>query len=306
MRNIVVGTRGSRLALLQVEEVLAALGERAGWSFELRVITTEGDRDRTTPIAGLGGRGVFVKAIEGSLLAGEVDLAVHSLKDMTTIETPGLVVASVPRRASPLDAVYSPTGQTLEDLGEAARVATGSPRRSAQVRARFPGLTVVDIRGNVDTRRQKVEQGFAGALIVAQAALDRLGFADSTTTHVLDAATMLPAPGQGALACQVRADDHGLAELLSTIEDPTSRAEVDAERAFLRAFGTGCQTPIAALGRVSGDRLTLEGLVVSPDGCESVRVTASGSLDGAAALGAALAAEALREGAAALIEAGRP
>ncbi len=305
MRNIVVGTRGSRLALLQVEEVLAALGERAGWSFELRVITTEGDRDRTTPIAGLGGRGVFVKAIEGSLLAGEVDLAVHSLKDMTTIETPGLVVASVPRRASPLDAVYSPTGQTLEGLGEAARVATGSPRRSAQVRAQFPGLTVVDIRGNVDTRRQKVEQGFADALIVAQAALDRLGLADSMT-HVLDAATLLPAPGQGALACQVRADDHGLAELLSTIEDPTSRAEVDAERAFLGAFGTGCQTPIAALGRVSGARLTLEGLVVSPDGRESVRVTASGPVDDAAALGAALAAEALREGAAALIEAGRP
>ena len=301
MRKVVVGTRGSRLALLQTEEVLAALGEQAGWSFEVRVIATEGDRDRTTPIAGLGGRGVFVKEIERALSAEEIDLAVHSLKDMTTVETPGLVIAAVPHRASPLDAAYVPSGGTLDSLAEGARVATGSPRRAAQLRAHFPGLAVTDIRGNVDTRREKVQSGVAEALIVAQAALDRLGIVDDSTTS-LNPSTMLPAPGQGALACQVRVDDRGLAELLATIQDGASRAEVDAERAFLAGFGSGCQTPIAALARAEGARIALEGLVISPDGRQIVRVDGIGPMADAARLGASLAESALRQGAATLIE----
>lgn len=300
MRSVAVGTRGSRLALLQTEEVLRALEGVPGWSFEPRVISTEGDRDRSTPISGIGGRGVFVNEIERALLAGEIDLAVHSLKDMTTSETAGLVVAAVPPRGSPFDAAYIPSGQLLEELAVGARVATGSPRRAAQLRAHVPALEIVDIRGNVDTRRQKVRDGWAHALIVAQAAVDRLGLVDFATETILPS-VMLPAPGQGALACQVRAGDHELIELLASIEDAASRAEVDAERAFLAGFGTGCTTPIAALGRATGDHLVLEGLVMSPDGHEAVRLTAIGSVAGASELGTALAESALQQGAARLI-----
>lgn len=302
MHRIVVGSRGSRLAVVQTRLALEHLrGVLPHAEFELREIKTEGDRDQRTSLSQLGGRGVFVKEIETALRSGEIDLAVHSLKDLPTVEPPDLVLAAIPPRASPLDAVYTPTREPLSRLLAGSRVATSSPRRAAQLRAAFPTLRVVGIRGNVDTRLRKVDEGEAEAVVLARAGLDRLGLKDRIV-EVLDPSVMLPAPGQGALACQVRAADRKLQSLLGAAGDPATTAEVTAERAFLGRFGSGCATPIAALGRVFDGRLTLEGLVITPDGAESVRLSIEGPPEDAADLGRDLAERCLAAGASRLIE----
>ena len=301
MRSIVIGTRASRLALVQVDEVRGLLAARQqDIAIETREISTAGDRDRTTTLAVLGGQGVFVKEIEAALLGGEIDLAVHSLKDMPSTLPPGLVIAAVPHRGDPLDAVYSPRGP-LAGLPPGATVASSSPRRVAQLRRAYPALDIVDIRGNVDTRMRKIDEGHAAALIVAGAALDRLGLA-GRRTETLPPSLMLPAPGQGALACEIRADDIELAGILAGIADPVATAEVTAERAFLRRFGTGCTLPLAALARVAAGRLTLEGLVVTPDGARAVRMTIDGRGEDAEQIGAELAERCLAAGADRLLE----
>jgi hydroxymethylbilane synthase len=264
-RTLRVGTRGSRLALRQTEIALEALRKAHPEAiFETRTITTAGDRTRAS-LSEIGGRGVFVIEIERALLAGEIDVAVHSLKDLPTDETPGLAIAAVLPREDPRDVLISRRGARIEQLAEEALVGTGSPRRAAQLLAIRPDFRVTDIRGNVDTRMAKVESGDYDAVVLAAAGLARLEWLDRAS-QIFDPDEMLPAPGQGALALQVRTDDADAFAVALAADDAETRAAVTAERAFERRLGGGCHAAIAALGRLVDDRLRLQGLVADPAG----------------------------------------
>ena len=262
MPTLRIATRGSRLALCQSEEVAAEL-RRAHPEIviELVPVETEGDRDRQTPLSVLGGRGVFVKAVEAALLRGRADLAVHSLKDLPTEDAAGLTVAAVPRRADPRDALVAPGGRTLRELPAGSRVGTSSRRRAALLRAIRPDLRAVEIRGNVDTRIDKVRHGEAEAALLAVAGLARLGRAGEAG-QIFEALDFLPSPGQGALAVQCRADDARTVELLSHLDHPASRLATTAERSLLAALGSGCSLPVGAYGRIEGAVLALRGMLV--------------------------------------------
>jgi hydroxymethylbilane synthase len=301
-RRFVVGSRGSPLALRQTELALEPLrAADPDAVIETRAVRTEGDRSAAS-LSEIGGRGVFVAELEAALLRGDIDLAVHSLKDMPSAVTDGLAIAAVTARADVRDVLISRDGLTLADLPAAAVVGTGSPRRAAQLLAARPDLRVADIRGNVDTRIRKVEDGDYDATVLAAAGLDRLGWLDRAT-ELLPTDVMLPAVGQGALALQVRADDAGVIALVAAADDaPTHRATA-AERAFEARLGGGCHAAIAALAEVNGDRIRLRGLVGSTDGKELLRGEIEGALEDAEPLGAELA-EALRaRGAGRLLEA---
>ncbi|MDP3710854.1 MAG: hydroxymethylbilane synthase [Mycobacteriales bacterium] len=293
-----LGTRGSALALTQSGTVAAAVRD-LGRACELVTVQTQGDVDPGA-IAQMGGTGVFVTALRDALLRHEVDLAVHSYKDLPTAPAAGLVVAAVPPRQDPRDVLVASGGRTLGELPEGSRVGTGSPRRAAQLRALGLGLDVVAIRGNVDTRVGKVTSGELDAVVLARAGLARLGRLDEVT-EVLDPLQVLPAPAQGALAIECRADDHELLDLLKALDDPDTRACVDAERALLARLEGGCSAPVGALADVSegddGLELYLRGVVVALDGSDAVRLSATGTPDTAAALGARLADELLELGA---------
>lgn len=302
-RDLVVGSRASRLALRQTELVLAAL-RAAHPDLRLRLveIRTAGDRRQNVSLARLGGLGVFVKELEKALLARRIDFAVHSLKDMPTDETAGLTLAAVPARDDPRDAVVSRHRATLAELSVGARVGTGSLRRAVQVRALRPDLEVVDIRGNVDTRVRKVDEGEVDAVVLAAAGLDRLGLLDRAA-EVLPAEAVVPAPGQGALAVQARADDEDVLHLLATIDHRETRLATAAERAFLRRLEGGCRLPNAAFGIVEadarrGDRLHLRGLLADPQGTSVFRDEIEGLAEEAEALGLALADRLIEKGAA--------
>lgn len=248
-RTFTVGTRGSRLALRQTEITLEALRiANPDATFDTRTIQTEGDRSAAS-LNEIGGRGVFVIEIERALLAGEIDIAVHSLKDLPSDETPGLLIAGVLPREDVRDLLISRTGARLRELPAGASVGTGSPRRECQILALRPDVQVKDIRGNVDTRIRKTEEGQYDAIVLAAAGLARLGWLDRAS-QVFETAEMLPAVGQGALAIQVRADDADGVALVSTIDDADTRVAVIAERAFERRLGGGCHAAIAALGTV--------------------------------------------------------
>ncbi|MBI2886312.1 MAG: hydroxymethylbilane synthase [Chloroflexi bacterium] len=300
-RPLVVGTRGSPLALVQTQLVLDQLRKlhpHQEFVVEVRSISTEGDRTQAqdVPLQQLAGRGVFVKDLEVALLEGAIDLAVHSLKDMTSELQAGLVIAAVPEREDPRDVLVSQTGGRLDSLPEGARVGSSSPRRAAQLRALRPDLRFEPIRGNVDTRVRKVERGEYDAAVLAAAGLVRLGLADRIAEY-FPSEVCLPDPGQGALAVEVRADDARVLTLLAPLNHPETWAAVTAERALLKALGGGCQVPIAAFGEATDGRLTLHGLVASPEDGGLIRSVATGALDAPEALGQSLAESLLAKGA---------
>jgi hydroxymethylbilane synthase len=297
-----LGTRGSLLALRQSESVrdlLAARGPET--TVELVVIHTHGDRAADVPLHLLSGQGVFAGAIEEALLRGEIDLAVHSLKDLPAAERPGLRLAAFPARADARDALVAREARSLDELRPGARVATGSPRRAVQLRAARPDVEIVDIRGNLDTRLRKLETEGLDALVLAVAGLERLGLADRIS-EPLSPALCLPAVGQGALAVQCRADDERTAGLITELDHRPTRAAVLAERAFLAALGGGCKVPIAAHAQLDGDVVVLTGLLAAADGAVLLRDTHRGLAAAPDQAGEALATRLLATGGTALVE----
>ena len=300
-----VGTRRSLLATTQAGTVAELIRTVLGREAELVEVTTEGDLSQTsgTPLATVGGTGVFVGALRDALLRGDVDVAVHSLKDLPTYPHEGITLAAVPLREDPRDAVVARDGLTLGELPVGSRVGTGSPRREAQLQALGLGLEISGIRGNVDTRIGKVRAGEYDAVVLARAGLariDRLGEA----TEVLDPLQMLPAPGQGALAIECRSGDGQLVSDLARLEDAHTRAAVDAERAVLATLEGGCSAPIGALAEVvegdEGDEMWVRAVALSPDGALTVRKSATGAPADAVGIGIRLANEMLADGAARL------
>jgi hydroxymethylbilane synthase len=300
-RVIIVGSRGSRLALRQTELVLAELSRRfPDRRFQVQVVRTAGDRRPQASLAAIGGQGVFVKELESALRARRVDLAVHSLKDVPTEVGGGLALAAVTERGDVRDAVVSRGHCRLAELPAGSRIGTGSLRRAVQVRALRPDMEVVDLRGNVDTRLRKVEEGLVDAAILAAAGLARLGRLEQAA-ELLDTDAMLPAIGQGALTLEARADDAEVIEIASALDHRDTRLAVTAERAFLTRLGGGCRLPMAALGIVEGDSLHLRGLIADREGHRLLRGEVTGVASEAEALGAALAEQLLAQGAAELI-----
>ena len=300
-----IGTRASTLARTQTTLVADALTAATGLPTELVLIRTEGDVS-TQPLAQIGGTGVFVSALREALLRGEVDLAVHSLKDLPTSPADGIALAAVPVREDPRDVVVARDSLTLGELPAGARVGTGAPRRVAQIEALGLGVELVEVRGNVDSRLGKVASGELDAVVLARAGLARLGRADEAT-EVLDPLQMLPAPGQGALAIECRADAELLGVVRTALDDPRTRACVEAERTVLAALEAGCSAPVGALAEIAegdlGDELWIRAVALSFDGTLSVRRSASGRVDDAAGVGHKLAAEMLADGATELINA---
>ena len=298
-----LGTRRSALATTQSQLVATRLSELHGVDVELVTVSTEGDRS-DAPLTSIGGAGVFVAALREAVASGEVDLAVHSLKDLPTAADPRLQVAAIPVREDPRDVLVARDGLTLGELPQGSRIGTGSPRRAAQINALGLGVEVVGIRGNVDTRLGRVASGEVDAVVLAHAGLLRLGRADEAT-EVLDPLQMLPAPGQGALACECRADDVATIRLLDVLDDPDTRAAVTAERSLLATLEAGCSAPVGALAEIAwGDdveELWLRAVVADTTGSPSIRLSATGSPSDAAAVGERLAAEMLAEGAASLM-----
>ena len=300
-----LGTRRSPLARTQSELVAEALRAALRRDVELVEVVTEGDVSRE-PLAAIGGTGVFVSALRESLLRGEVDLAVHSLKDLPTTPDPHVALAAVPQREDPRDAVVARDGLTLGELPAGARIGTGSPRRAAQLRALGLGFDVVAIRGNVDTRIRKVFAGDVDAVVLARAGIARLGRLDEVT-EVLDPLMMLPAPGQGALAVECRQSDLDLAAAVrDAVDDQRTRAAVAAERTVLSTLEAGCSAPVGAMGEIAegeeGDELWLRAVALSMDGAFAVRRSATGSPDAAENVGRTLAEEMLDDGAASLVQ----
>ncbi len=298
-----IGTRASNLARTQTSLVAAALTAATGLRTELVLIRTEGDLS-SRPLAQIGGTGVFVSALRDALLRNEIDLAVHSLKDLPTGPAQGIALAAVPLREDPRDVVVARDGLTLGELPQGARVGTGAPRRVAQLGALGLGLDIVDVRGNVDTRLGKVASGDLDAVVLARAGMSRLGRADEAT-EILDPLQVLPSPGQGALAVECRAGARLFGVVRDALQEPLTRACVDAERTLLAELEAGCSAPVGALAEVAegdfGDELWIRAVALSLDGALSIRRSASGPLDDAIGLGQKLAAEMLAEGAAELI-----
>jgi hydroxymethylbilane synthase len=294
---LVIASRGSQLALWQarwVEAQLAALGHAC----RIEIIKTTGDKITDVPLAKVGGKGLFTKEIEEALLDGRADLAVHSLKDLPTELPEGLALAAVPPREDPRDALV---GTRLADLPLGARVGTSSLRRAAQLRKVRPDLQVESVRGNLDTRLRKLDQGQYDAILLAAAGLKRLGWADRIA-EILNPAVMCPAVGQGALAIETRAAGNGF-EACAPLDDAATHAAVSAERAVLASLGGGCQVPIGAHATVANGQLRLMAVVASPDGAELIRAEAEGAADCAVALGRALGGELLKQGARAILDA---
>lgn len=300
---IKIGTRGSALARTQTGHVAESLGVPN----EIVRVVTEGDVS-TASVSSFGGTGVFVSALREALQRGEIDIAVHSFKDLPTAPYPGLTVAAVPTREDPRDALVARDGLTLGELPPGSKVGTGSLRRGAQIAALGLGVEVVGLRGNVDTRLGKVTSGELDAVVVAYAGLRRLG-RHAEATEILDPIQVLPAPAQGALAVECRADDEDVLAVLKPLDDLDTRAAVTAERALLAALEAGCSAPVGALAEVvSVDETTTElflrANVTALDGSDAVRLSATGVTNDAEGVGRRLAAELLADGASELM--GRP
>jgi hydroxymethylbilane synthase len=290
-----LGTRGSALAMAQSRLIAAAVERATGLPVELVEIVTSGDRS-AAPVRQLG-VGVFVSALRDALAAKEIDFAVHSYKDLPTAPADGLVIAAVPVREDPRDALIARDGLTLAELPHGSTVGTGALRRIAQLNALGMGLRTVPIRGNVDTRLRKVTEGELDAVVLARAGLARLGRA-AEITEILDPMLMLPAPAQGALAVECRSTDTDLAGTLAVLDDRATRAAVTAERALLAALEAGCSAPVAALAEVTeDDEIYLRGAVISEDGSFSVKQSRTGTLTDAEEIGRLLAADLLDDGA---------
>jgi hydroxymethylbilane synthase len=296
-QELIVGTRGSALALWQTYHVVERL--RAGipgLGVEIRTIQTQGDLVRDRALSQVGGKGLFVKEIESALSSGEIDLAVHSLKDMPTEQPQGLALGAILERADPRDALIVRGGKgNLNGLPPGARVGTSSLRRRAQLLAARPDLQVLDLRGNVDTRLRKLDEGQYDAIVLAFAGLVRLGHGGAAS-QILPVDLMLPAVGQGALCVEVRAGDAATQGLVSALDHLPTRRAAEAERAFLRRLEGGCQVPIGAFGQVQGSQLALRGLVASLDGSRLVRDGMRGPAEQADRLGTELAERLLAAG----------
>ncbi|MEZ4266316.1 MAG: hydroxymethylbilane synthase [Myxococcota bacterium] len=309
--KLTIGTRGSALALAQSEHIrdrLLALPGGDVESVELKIIQTRGDQVLDVALSKVGGKGLFTKELEEALLSGEVDLAVHSLKDMPSELPPGLVLAATTTREDPRDAWVCPAGKPARDLADldaGAVVGTSSLRRQAQLLATRPDLRVVPLRGNVGTRLRKLDEGQDGmeAIVLAAAGLRRLGLAERITRTLDPARDMLPAVGQGALTIEVREDATALRALLARLTDPDALDATTAERAFLRAVEGGCQVPACAYATIVDDRLELAGFIGAPEGRPFVRDAVSGTRGEAAALGRALAKRLLDAGGRAIMDA---
>ncbi len=296
MKLIRIGTRGSALALAQANWVKAKLAAQYPEArVELRIIKTSGDRFVDAAVQAMGGKGIFTKEIEEALLKKEIDLAVHSMKDLPTELAGGLTVAAVPQREDPRDVLVSAGGKKLAELASGARIGTGSLRRQAQIRYHRPDLSVAPMRGNVDTRLNKLDAAEVDALVMAAAGLKRIGREGRIVEYIADR-VCVSAVAQGALALESREDNSVRAEL-SFLHDEVCFSEVSAERAFLRRLGGGCYVPVGARAVVSKNELKMTGIVADPDGSSLCRGEIAGSVANAIALGEALAERLLREGA---------
>jgi hydroxymethylbilane synthase len=302
-RTLRIGTRGSRLARWQACWVADRLSE-LGQPVEVIELRTHGDVDQTSPIGEIGSTGLFTKEIQRALLAGEVDLTVHSLKDLPTAPVDGLVLAAVPPRESPADVLVAGAAATLHGLPPQAVVATGSLRRQAQLRHARPDLGVQPIRGNVETRLRKLDEGQVDALVLAEAGLMRLGLA-GRITQVLPWDVMLPAVGQGALGIECRADDADAAAAAARLDDAASHAAVLAERSLLAHLRGGCLAPVGARAHIDDDSLHLSAVVLSVDGRERLEASGTATPGEAVELGCRVAELLLDQGAAELLAAAR-
>lgn len=303
-KSLRVGTRGSALALAQTGTVVDAL-RSAGHAAEIVVLSTRGDRDSATSVARMPTWGVFTRELQEALFEGRVDVAVHSLKDLPTDAVAGLVIAATPPREDAADALVSRKRATLEALAAGATVGTGSQRRQAQLRHLRPDLQLQGLRGNVDTRLRAVAEGRFDAVVVAAAGLARLGRMAQIAER-LRPPRVLPAPGQGALALEARADDELTIAALARLDDPATRAAVTAERSALAALAGGCLAPVGAWARIEADgRLALSACVVSVDGARRLDAERRGRRDRPLELGREVADELLAQGAAEIIERAR-
>ena len=297
-----IGSRGSDLALWQTNFVKKKLEDAyPALSFEVKIITTTGDQMLDTALSKIGDKGLFTRQIENALLNGEIDLAVHSLKDLQTAQPVGLTIGAVLERETPNDVLLSSRYNSIDELPKGARVATGSLRRKSQLLHYRPDLSITEIRGNVPTRIRKLDESELDGMILAYAGVHRLGL-DSRIRQVIPFGIMLPAVGQGAMAVEVRADDTKVREIASVLDDTETRNCVTAERAFLRRLEGGCQVPIGAMARVEGDRIYLEGVVGSLDGDKNLRDGITGDIADADALGTRLAEQMLEKGAGEILE----
>ena len=293
-----IGSRGSQLALWQANHIGARLRE-SGHEIEIEVIHTTGDKITDVALAKVGSKGMFIKEIEEALADCRIDLAVHSLKDLPTELSDQFIIAAVPTREDPRDALCSVKYSSIEELPKNARVGTSSLRREAQLKAIRPDLNVVPLRGNVDTRLRKMESDEYDAIILALAGLKRLGRTD-VPRLALPVKVMCPAAGQGALAIETRAADQKIIEVLEFLEDPAARAETDCERALLQAMGGGCQVPIGAHATLAAQTLLLSAVIASPDGTSVLRETATGNQ--AFELGRSVATKLLNGGGKAILD----
>ena len=309
MTTVRIGTRSSRLARAQSTAIADTLVTALGVDTVLVDIRSDGDLDRSS-LSVIGGRGVFVGAVRESLVDGRADVAVHSLKDLPTLPDDRVRLVAVPERGDPRDVLVARDGLTLGELPPGSRVGTGSPRRTAQLHSLGLGLEIVDIRGNVDTRLTKVVDGELDAVVLAHAGLARIGREDEAT-EVIDPIQMLPAPGQGALAVEMAAGDGQLhTEVAEVLDHAATRGAVTAERMLLRSLGAGCTSPVGALAEIAegddGPEVWLRGVVLSPDGSRSVRLSASGGVDDPEQVGRRLAHDMLEEGVAGLMQEDAP
>ncbi|MGA1841272.1 MAG: hydroxymethylbilane synthase [bacterium] len=298
-----IGTRGSKLAMWQAQWVKDSL-RKNGWTGEIELVTihTKGDKILDSPLAKVGGKGLFVKEIEEALIRNEIDLAVHSMKDVPTKLIEGLIIGAVTAREDPRDVLVSKEERILKHLPDDAVVGTSSLRRQSQILHHFPRFQIVQIRGNVETRLRRIE-GTDGldAVIVAAAGLNRLGLYNKVTEY-LPAEICLPAIGQGALGIEVREEDSRVKALVQALNDPNTSTAIAAERAFLNRLGGSCQIPIAGFAGIQGNELLLEGMVASLDGVRMIRDKISGTEKNAKELGIRLAEQLLAEGAAEVLD----
>ena len=302
-QQIRIATRGSQLARWQANWVADALG-KLGAAVELIEITTSGDVQQSGPIAAVGQQGVFTREVQTAVLTGSADIAVHSLKDLPTEPVAGLVLGAVPKREQVADALITHRASSLALLPPNARIGTGSLRRQAQVKHLRPDLEVVGIRGNVDTRLRKLDEGDYDAIILAAAGLRRLGWHERIT-ELLEPPRMLPAVGQGALAIECRADDASAQTLLKQLDDGATHHATRAERAMLAQLHGGCSVPVGGWGRVEGDQLVLDGLVANLAGNQVLQATADGPLADATQIGQRVADQLRQQGAAEIIASAR-
>jgi hydroxymethylbilane synthase len=299
--KLTVGTRGSKLSLIQTNIVIQKLREKVPeLEIEVKVIRTTGDQITRKPLVSIKEKGIFEKEIDKAVLRGEIDFAVHSMKDVPILQPPKTTIVAVPERESPYDVLVSKDGLRLKDLPNEALVGTGSPRRMAQLRRVRPDLKVKSIRGNVDTRVRKLKQGLYDAIILAEAGLQRLNMQDCITER-LSLKDFTPAPGQGALAVVAREDNRKVIEVLKWVNHQPSMASVLAERAFIRKIGGGCKVPLGAIAQVQNNELSLHASVLSPDGKTKIQTSKVGDPASPEELGFKVAQEILVIGAASLI-----